>query len=211
MKNFLQSYKVPLFYCCQWIWASSYVMKEFGDKAKRSRKSSESFLKQGCAVRGRAGRKWRAAALDFFGKLVMKVIEKGWNIHWGRKSLGIILPDFHPSSTFPRGGGLFLTLLRLDQKCHSISARWALLIWKSDVTVMRAQWAKVYAYIWTQEMPAFPTLSPMLPGLLPPKTGGSLSVCRFLLPFACLWLFPLITEIGKTKALCPRVPLGPAE
>ena len=32
------------------------------------------------------------------------------NIHWGRRSLGVILPDFHPSSIFPRGGRIFVLI-----------------------------------------------------------------------------------------------------
>ena len=75
------------------------------------------YLSKDTLSEGEQAGKRRATALDLFAKLVMKVIEKGWNIHWGRKSLGIIFPDFHPSSIFPRGGGIFFfTLLCLDQK-----------------------------------------------------------------------------------------------
>lgn len=122
-------------------------------------------------------------------------------------------PIFIPAP-FPRGGGFFfLTLLCLYQKCRSISAWWVLLIWKTSVMVMRAQWAKVDSCIWIQEIPTFPHLLsyPMLPGPLSPRMGGFLSVCRFLLSFAYLWLFPVIKEIGKTKAWCPRVTPGPAQ
>ena len=55
-------------------------------------------------LRGRAGRQVRSCCPGFFGKLVMGGIQmKGWNSHWGRRSLGVILPDFHPSSIFARG------------------------------------------------------------------------------------------------------------
>ena len=41
--------------------------------------------------------------------LVMKGIQmKRQNIHWGRRSLGVIFLDFHPSSIFPREGGIFV-------------------------------------------------------------------------------------------------------
>lgn len=127
----------------------------------------------------------------------------------GSSSLIFILAPFSPGEE----AFFFFTLLCLYQKCHSISAWWVLLIWKTSVMVMRAQRAKVDSYIWIQEIPTFPHLpsSPLLRSPLSPRMGGFLSVCRFLLPFACLWLFPVIKEIGKTKALCPRVTPGPAQ
>ena len=52
-----------------------------------------------------------AVALGFFGKPVMRGIQmKGHNIHWGRRSLGVGFPDFHPSSIFLRGGGIFVLI-----------------------------------------------------------------------------------------------------
>ena len=39
---------------------------------------------------------WRTAALSLFGNLVMRGLQvKGWNIHWGRRSLGVGFPDFY--------------------------------------------------------------------------------------------------------------------
>ena len=55
-------------------------------------------------LRGRAGRQVRSCCPGFFGKPVMGTIQrKGWNSHWGRRSLGVTLPGFHPGSIFARG------------------------------------------------------------------------------------------------------------
>lgn len=35
---------------------------------------------------------------------------KGQNSHWGRKSLGVLCPDFHPSTTSPREGEIFVRI-----------------------------------------------------------------------------------------------------
>ena len=39
----------------------------------------------------------------------------------GGKDVGVILPDFHPSSIFQRKEG-FISLFNLDWKCHGIGA-----------------------------------------------------------------------------------------
>ena len=58
---------------------------------------------------------------EFLWQVVMWGIEmKGWTIRCGGKGLGVVFSDFHPSSTFPRGGG-FLSLCGLDGKCHGPS------------------------------------------------------------------------------------------
>ena len=50
---------------------------------------------------------------------------KGWNIHWGRRSLGVVFLDFHPSSIFLKGGGIFVLiqftwwLRRCKYACHA--------------------------------------------------------------------------------------------
>ena len=44
---------------------------------------------------------------------------KGQNIHWGERGLGILFPDFHPSSTFLMGGGI-LSLFSLDHKTYGL-------------------------------------------------------------------------------------------
>ena len=60
---------------------------------------------------GGRGDRCVAAALDFFGKPDMRGIQmKGWNIHWGRRSLEVIVPDFHPSSILPSRGGVFVLI-----------------------------------------------------------------------------------------------------
>ena len=65
----------------------------------------------------------------------------------------------------------FLSLFRLDGKCHSCGARWEILICRANFIVMRVQWAKI---------PASPHLSLPAPRtLITPKyvvfcqTGGS--------------------------------------
>ena len=45
----------------------------------------------------------------------------GWNINLGRRSFGVLVPDFDPSSIFPQGIG-FLSFYSLDHKCHSVGA-----------------------------------------------------------------------------------------
>ena len=37
---------------------------------------------------------------------------KGWNIHWGRSSLGVVFPDFHPAPS-PQGRRDFCPYLTL--------------------------------------------------------------------------------------------------
>ena len=47
----------------------------------------------------------RAASLGLFDKLLIRDVQmKGQNIQW--KSLGVDFPDFHPSSIFPKEGGI---------------------------------------------------------------------------------------------------------
>ena len=75
-----------------------------------------------------AGR-WRAAALDFFGKLVKRGIQtKGPSIHQGRRSLWLSSLIFTPAHSSEER---FLSLFNLD-KCHGISVWWVLLICKTD-------------------------------------------------------------------------------
>ena len=45
----------------------------------------------------------------------------GRKINLGRRSLGVLVPDFHPSSIFPQERG-FLSFFSLDQKCHCVDA-----------------------------------------------------------------------------------------
>ena len=62
-----------------------------------------------------------AVALGFLGKPVRGIQMKGRNSHWERGVWGVMFPDFHPSPSFPRGGGIF-SLFSLDQKWHGVSA-----------------------------------------------------------------------------------------
>ena len=54
----------------------------------------------------------------------------------GREGFGVVFPDFLPSSTFPRGGGIF-SLFSLDHECHGFGARWVFLIWEANFIVIR--------------------------------------------------------------------------
>lgn len=59
---------------------------------------------------GERAPRW-VAALGFFGKLVIRGLQmKGWNIFWGKRALGVALPDFHPRSTFTSGGEIFVLI-----------------------------------------------------------------------------------------------------
>ena len=79
-------------------------MRQGGQESKVRIYLSQNTLSEG----ERAGR-WVAAALGFFGKPVMRGIQmKRWDIHWGRRGLGVVFLDFHSSSTFPREGGIFV-------------------------------------------------------------------------------------------------------
>ena len=51
------------------------------------------------------------AALNSFNKLVMWGVKmSGQNVHLGGERFGAIFPDFHPSSTFLRKGGIFVLI-----------------------------------------------------------------------------------------------------
>ena len=44
--------------------------------------------------------------------------EREHNVHWERKSLGVVVPDFHPSSTFLSGLGIFVLIGR-ESACNA--------------------------------------------------------------------------------------------
>ena len=95
----------------------------------------------------------------------------------------IFIPD-----TFSREEEGFLSLFYLHQKCQGIGAGgagWVLLICKVNLIIMRAQWAN--AYIWMQEIPAFPALSLSATLTLITQNCCLLSVWSFLASFVCLW------------------------
>ena len=54
---------------------------------------------------------------------------KEWNIHWGKRHLGITFCDFSPQFQFPKRRRDFCPYL--DQKRHGISSSWVLLIHKA--------------------------------------------------------------------------------
>ena len=91
-----------------------------------------------------------AAALGFFGKTVMRSLQmKGQNIHW-RRTLGVIISDFHPSSIFSREGGVFVLI---EQRAEVSRQQRMLSTYKVNFIVMRAQGAK--GYFSSQKIPAF--------------------------------------------------------
>ena len=99
---------------------------------------SNSAAEQWCSQRAK---RWGAAALCFFGKLVMRGIQmKGQKIHWGR-SLGIVFPrtQFFIPAPFSWGEG-FLSF-SLDQKFHHFRA-WLVLICKANF-IVRTQWTRL--------------------------------------------------------------------
>ena len=57
------------------------------------------------------------------GKPVMRGIKmKGKSILWGSRSLGADFRDFHPSSIFPRGGGISVAT-QLRSEGHVVGTR----------------------------------------------------------------------------------------
>ena len=71
------------------------------------------YLSKNILSQKRQADRWGASALGFFGKqVVMDIQMKRWNIHWGSRSLGVIFifHDFHPSSIFLGGGGIFVLI-----------------------------------------------------------------------------------------------------
>lgn len=99
--------------CCRCIWGSFFIGQEFGGEAERLRKGSENLFKQGHVLRWRVGRRVRTqrSTLGFFDKPATRCVQmKGQDIRWECRSLGVLFPDFHPSSIFPRGRGIFALL-----------------------------------------------------------------------------------------------------
>ena len=43
---------------------------------------------------------------------------KEHNVHWERRSLGVVVPDFDPSSTFPSGLGIFVLIGKESACCE---------------------------------------------------------------------------------------------
>ena len=92
-------------------------MKEFGDKAKRLRKSSESLFKQGYAVRGRAGRQAKSHCPRFLCQAGYEGHREGVEHSLGKEEFGDHLPRFSSQLHFPQGRRHFffyLTLLRSE-------------------------------------------------------------------------------------------------
>lgn len=67
-------------------------MREFGDKAKMLRKSSESVFKQGYAVRGRAGRQAKSHCPRFLCQAGYEGHREGVEYLLGKEEFGDHLP-----------------------------------------------------------------------------------------------------------------------
>ena len=137
---------------------------------------------------------WRAAVLGFFGKLDLRGIQmKWWNIHWGRRNLRVGLPDFHPSSNFPRWGDFpYLAQIR------TVMAVWWVLICKPNFMEHNDHQVTLR---YRRFLP-FPTFLCLSPRILSLKMCGFLSVWKLLLPFVCLWT-PAVYK------MCDFQPPGP--
>ena len=75
------------------------------------KKAKQGFMQAMVCSLGESGQVQVSSCPEFFGKPVMWSVEmKGWNIQWRGKGLGSKFPDFYPSSTFPRVGGIFVLI-----------------------------------------------------------------------------------------------------
>ena len=151
--------------------------------------------------------KW-GGALSFLGKQVMWGVEvKGQSIHWGGSGLGVVFLDFHPSSTFPRGGGIFV----LIYPWWEVSWPWCIM-GTSDLQgplfVMQCKHIIQQVTLGHWRFPPFPTFLCLPPGPWSPQNVWfpvSLEVPAFL----CLPKDPCCLQDVWFPAIWPVSPFSP--